>query len=439
MRRKSLLIIRSEFMRRVTSKTFIVTTLLGPVLFVGFIIAIGVISLTSIEDDLFEDQIHRIAIIDETGVLSDLVLSHYIGAHSLIIEDHETALNEMVNGGLDAYILIPEEVLFGNGDPVLYSKEGNFYGIQLAMQSVIDKSLKDYLLSEENVPDHVQSILNRSVFLDLIQLGEDQQEPVYEGEDVEFGYVMFGVILGMMMYIGIMIYGTLILYGVIEERSTRVVEIIVSSVRPFDLLMGKVLGIGLVGFVQIATWMVMIIGGMVLTSLVMAGFIDPMMYGIEVANETQEILSSINMFLPNVTPWMILCFILFFIGGYLLYGALFAAVGSLVDSPQESQTLLIPVMMPLIVSVTFLSSILLNPNSHLAIGLSLFPLTSPAPMMVRLALGAVPTWQILLSLGLLVASIFGSIWVSARIYKATVLTYDNKVSLKTIFGYLRGV
>jgi len=424
-------------MRRVTSRTFILITLLGPALFIGFFIAVGLIAISSVEDGPNGDSVRRIAIVDDTGVLSDLLLRQDIGADSLFVGELETVREGILSGQIDAYIHLSEEVIHGTRQPILYYRDGNRIGDLGILERSIGETVKEYLLSEENISDDVSAILDRLVFFDTITLDQDQQESFGNAADDEIIYFLIGLILGTIMFIGIMIYGSSILYGVIEERTSRVVEVIVSSVRPFDLLMGKVLGIGLVGFVQITTWMIMIIGGMILTSAVMDVFTDPMIYELESTTDTQQILSSINSYLPSISAWMIVWFIIYFIGGYLLYGALFAAIGSLVDSPQESQTLLVPVMMPLLLSIVFLSPILLNPSSNLAVGLSLFPMTSPVPMVVRLALGAVPVWQILLSYGLLILTFIGSISMSAKIYRSSILTYHKKVSFKRIFGYLK--
>ncbi len=439
MSRKSLVVMQNEFMRRVTSKTFILTTLLGPALLIGFFAVIIMISISAVEDS-FEDNSSgenssfRIAVVDETGVLNARILSQGLGDHSLVTADLNSAHEGVLEGLFDAYVRIPSEVISGTGQPVLYSQEGRGLGVRGALGGIIEKALEDHLLADRNVSTDVRSIFERVVRLDTVRLtgeGEEAEAPAQEG------YVILGFVLGMVMYMTMLIYGTLILYGTMEERTTRVVEIIVSSVRPFDLLMGKVLGIGLIGFVQMAVWVLMFLGAMILAGPIIGMFIDPAMYDLPAAATNQEILAAANISMPHISVGLFVWFILYFIGGYLLYGGLFATVGTLVDSPQESQSLMIPLLMPMVISIVFLSPVMMNPDSGLALGLSIFPLTSPVPMIVRMSVSDVPFWQLLLSYGLLVLSFIGSIWVSARIYRASILMYGKKPSLRVIAGYLR--
>ena len=432
MSRKSLVVMQNEFMRRVTSKTFILTTLLGPALLIGFFVIIIMISISAVEDSPEENRSLRIAIVDETGVLNARILDQDTGDRVLFTADLDSAHEGVLDGFYDAYVHIPPEVISGTRQPVLYSEEGGGLGVRGTLGNIIDKALEDHLLADHNVSADVRSIFDRVVRLDMVRLTDEGEEA-----GTPEGYAIIGMVLGTVMYMTMLIYGTLILYGALEERTTRVVEIIVSSVRPFDLLMGKVLGIGLIGFVQMAVWVLMFLGAMIFAGPIIGMFIDPAMYDLPAAASNQEILAAANISMPHISVGLLIWFILYFIGGYLLYGGLFATVGTLVDSPQESQTLLLPLLMPMIISIIFLSVVVVNPDGGLALGLSLIPLTSPVPMIVRLAVTDVPVWQLLLSYGLLVLSFMGSIWVSARIYRASILMYGKKPSLKVIAGYLR--
>lgn len=427
-------------MRRVTSKTFILMTLLGPALLIGFMAAMAMISIYAIEDSLDEPSFTeplRIGIVDETGVLGARIIDQGAGENIIVPVKPDSLNDAMMNGEISAYVHIPSEIITTNVQPVLYSIGGFGYGVRSILSETIERSLKDYLLAQNNVAPEMRAILDRSVFLESLDYAYNEERGVSEEVGSGIGYPILGVILGTLMYIGILIYGTLILYGAMEERTTRVVEVIVSSVRPFDLLMGKVLGIGLIGFVQMATWAVMIIGATILAAPLIEFFIDPAMYDLPANASTQEIMAAVDIPLPSISPAVLIWFLLYFVGGYLLYGGLFAAVGTMVDSPQESQTLIFPLMMPIIISIMFMTPVITDPNSSLAVGLSLFPLTSSVPMIVRIAMGGVPLWQILLSCGLLLGSFLTSIWVSARIYRASLLMYGKKPSLKTVIGYLR--
>ena len=425
-------------MRRVTSKTFILTTLLGPVLLGGFIAVMVMISVSTIEDSLdesFSTESLQIGIVDETGVLGTRIMDQGAGENTIVLIAPDSVEDAMINGEIDAYVQIPSDIITANAQPVLHSRDGGRYGVRLVLSETIERSLKDFLLAQNNVAPDVRAILDRSVWVE--SLAYDEEREVREEAESDDAYFILGGILGMFMYMGILIYGTLILYGAMEERTTRVVEVIVSSVRPFDLLMGKVLGIGLVGFVQMATWAVMLVGVTILAAPLIELFIDPVMYDLPANASTQELMAAADIPIPGISPAILIWFLLYFVGGYLLYGGLFAAVGTMVDSPQESQTLLLPLMMPIIISIMFMSTVIVDPDGSLAVGLSLFPLTSQVPMIVRIAIGGVPLWQILLSYGLLLGSFLASIWVSARIYRASLLMYGKKPSLKTVIGYLR--
>ncbi len=440
MRRKILVVTRSEFMRRVTSKTFIVTTLLGPLLLVGFFAVTIMISLSTLKDDFVgtfgANGMLRIGIVDETGVLGGRIIDRGAGENAALMLIMPDSLdNQMTSGDVDAYVRIPAEMITADESPILYSVDGDARRVQWTLSETIEWALKDYLLAENNISANVRAILDRSVFLEI--LTNDAEEETGEEAEAEEGYYILGLILGTLMYMGILIYGTLIMYAAMEERTTRVVEVLVSSVRPFELLMGKVLGIGLVGFAQMAVWGIMIVGGTVLASPVIGLFMDPATYDLPASATNQEILAAAEIVLPGISPGLFIWFILYFVGGYLLYGGLFAAVGTMVDSPQESQGLLLPLMMPIIISIIFMGPIMIAPNGPLAVGLSLVPLTSSVPMITRIAIGAAPVWQIILSYGLLLGSFLTSIWVSARIYRASLLMYGKKPSLKTLVGYLR--
>ncbi|MXZ16634.1 MAG: ABC transporter permease [Rhodothermaceae bacterium] len=438
MSHKILVVTQSEFMRRVTSKTFILTTLLGPVLLGGFIAAMIAISVSTIEDSLnesFSTEPLRIGIADETGVLGTRIMEQGAGENTIVLIAPDSVEDAMINGEIDSYVHIPSEIITTNVQPVLHSMGGDRYGVRVTLSETIERSLKDFLLAQNNVAPDVRAILDRSVRVESVAYNEERE--VREEAESDDAYLVLGGILGMLMYMGILIYGTLILYGAMEERTTRVVEVIVSSVRPFDLLMGKVLGIGLVGFAQMATWAVMLVGVTILAAPLIELFIDPAMYDLAADASTQELMAAADIPIPSISPAILIWFLLYFVGGYLLYGGLFAAVGTMVDSPQESQTLLLPLMMPIIISIVFMGTVIVDPHGSLAVGLSLFPLTSSVPMIVRIAIGGVPLWQILLSYGLLLGSFLASIWVSARIYRASLLMYGKKPSLKTVIGYLR--
>jgi ABC-2 type transport system permease protein len=220
--------------------------------------------------------------------------------------------------------------------------------------------------------------------------------------------------------------------GVIEEKSNRVVEIIVSSVRPFELLMGKVLGIGAMGLTQMMVWAALVMGGLAGAAPILALFLDPASLGVSADASSQAMAEAAGLSIPTIPFDLIIWFILFFLGGFLLYASLFAAVGSAVEQQQDAQNLLLPVMTPLILPILFLTFILESPDATISVVLSLIPFFSPILMMLRAAITTVPAWEMAAAFGLLVVTFLGMIWLAGRIYRVGILSYGKTPSLREI-------
>ena len=426
---KSLIIMRSEFMRRVSSKTFIITTLLAPLLIAAVIGIFGFIVIVSV--DTVESDSRTIGIVDDTGVLLERILERDSGDHELVRVDAGSARSDVMSGRYDGYVRLPAGLLDGSERPEFFTSGGGF-SIEAYLGRRIERALEDYLLDERNVPDDVREIMNRRVSVESVKL-------TGEGEEAgsTFAYGAVGGFMGILMYMTMLIYGSLVMYAAIEDKSSRVVEIIVSSARPFDLLMGKVLGIGAMGLVQIATWALMILAVLLAAGALVGVFVDPAAYELPPAASSQELLAAADIQIPSISPAVFVWFILYFVGGFILYAGLFAAVGVLVESPQEAQPFLLPVMMPLVLTIAFIMPVTNSPDSTLALVLSLIPLTSPVPMVIRMAVSDVPFWQVLLSYSLLVGGFLGSIWLSARIFRTGMLMYGKKASLKDLVRWFR--
>jgi ABC-2 type transport system permease protein len=258
-----------------------------------------------------------------------------------------------------------------------------------------------------------------------------------------------GYAAGFIIYMFVFIYGTMVMRGVMEEKSNRIVEVIISSVKPFQLLFGKIVGIGLVGLTQIAIWITLgtaITSGVVAfsghgssgvaahTQNVMAG---PQMEQLaasspEAQNKVVEIIGMIGNL--NI-PLIVFALFFYFICGFILYASLMGAIGSAVDSDEDAQQMMLPVTMPLIFSIIILFAVAKNPEGPLAFWASMIPLTSPVTMMVRIPFG-IPVWQIILSMTILLATILGTIWMAGKIYRTGILMYGKKVNLKEIVKWL---
>lgn len=252
-----------------------------------------------------------------------------------------------------------------------------------------------------------------------------------------------GLGLSLLMYMLVAIYGGMLMQGVIDEKSSRIVEVIVSSVKPFQLLLGKVLAIASVGIFQLLLWVIsmMIISSILM--LVMAGMVDPdqVMAMNATGMESELALSEMDKVIGQLQSfnWLILvwAFPVYFLGGFFLYGSLFAAVGASVDNVQDAQQLTLPITLPMLVPVMLVMNIVQNPNSLLATVLSLVPFSSPMAMLVRLSTTEVPVWQVLLSLLLLVGGFLGCIWVAARIYRTGILMYGKKPGFGELWRWIR--
>ena len=423
------IILKSEFMRRVRSKGFILTTLLGPAAMIGFMVVIGFVTVKAMTGDT-----RTIAVIDDTGVLLERLLEEENGQHMLVAAEApvDSVRQAVLRGDFDGYLELPTDLLSGEGRPTYYALDGGGFNLENWLENRIEHALEEHRMSEKNVDPEVLEILKTHVSLNNVKLTETGEE----AGNTEF-YSILGFIMGFLIYIAMLIYGSVVMYGVIEEKTTRVVEVIVSSVRPFHLLMGKVLGIGAMGLVQMVSWAALMVAGMAFAGPIVSLFLDPAALNLPDAASQQEVLAAADITLPSLSIDVFVWFVLFFLAGYLLYAGLFAAVGAMVEQQQDTQGLVLPVMMPIILSIVFIQPVLESPHSPLAVVLSLIPLTSPIPMVVRLAVTEIPFWEVLLSFTLLLGGFIGTIWISSRIYRVGILMYGKKASFKDLVRWFR--
>jgi len=320
-------------------------------------------------------------------------------------------------------------------DSVVMFKEG---GVSLNAQDFINEELnrinRIQLMNEAGInKSQIDSINQSDVNIRSYDLKNNKE--THSEIAMSIGYFM-----GILIYFVIILYGTGVMRGVMEEKTNRIAEVIFSSVKPFQLMMGKILGIAFVGLTQFSIWFILMIG----LNLV-AAFFTMDSHSLAAAGDLQQQLQNNPseyakiMSIVKEQNWLLIgiCFILYFLSGYFLYAALFAAVGSLVnEDPQEAQQMSIPVTMPIIFAFIIMGASLKDPNSSLSIFGSLFPLTSPIVMMARIPYG-VPYWQIILSMLLLLGGFIGTTWISAKIYRTGILMYGKKPSWKEVFKWMR--
>lgn len=429
MTKKIFIVAKNEFLKRVKTKWFVITTLLGPMALVTFIGIVAWVSITSLTS---EDQM--VAVIDETGILFE-GLKDDDGQITFVVTNlpEDSIRQEVIRGVFDGYLLLDAEIIAGGGEATYFSKDGggaSFFSRKL--RNLIRSTVEERRLLEQQVPPEVFEILNARVDVNMVKLSETGET---SGGTEAFAVV--GFMMGFLIYVTMLVYGSVVMQGVMQEKINRVVEIIVSSVRPFDLLMGKVLGIGAMGLVQMAFWAILIMGGVLLSGTVIATFLDPATLNLPASASQDELLAAADFTIPAIEASVFIWFVAFFLVGYLLYASLFSAIGSSVEQQQDAQSLVLPVMLPIILSIVFLQSVVEAPNSTLAVVLSMVPFTSPVTMVVRFAITDVPFWEVSISFLILLGSFFGSIWVASRIYRVGILMYGKKASFGDLIRWVR--
>lgn len=424
------IIARSEYLRRVKSKGFIIATILAPVALLALIaVSVGVGVLTQ------ESGARTVAVVDHTerlgAALAERLPDSYTALLATVPEDSLQA--RVRRGELDGYFVLPRGLLDGEGEASYYSEGGGGFSAQFRLQEAVGDVVRRARLEAAGASADVLDAAEAPVGVRLVALTDEG-----EAEDATWLYAGLGYAMGFIIYIAMFVYGAMVMRGVIEEKTNRIVEIVASSARPFQLMMGKVLGIGAVGLTQFALWVILVLVGIVALGTVLAGMVDPTaLAGADAAAVEDLPIDPSMLTLANVPFDLIVYFLLFFLGGYLLYGSLFAAVGSAVEQESDAQSLQLPIMIPVILPALFLPFIADNPDAPASVALSLVPFFSPILMVVRAAATEVPFWQMGLSLVLLALAFIGTIWVASRIYRVGILMYGKKATFKDLARWVR--
>ncbi|MEZ4702980.1 MAG: ABC transporter permease [Rhodothermales bacterium] len=404
-------------------------TLLAPVILIAMAILPAVIGLAASESEQ-----RRIAVIDETSALFDGLQRH--AADGFVFVRTESPLDSLrdavVKGVYNGYLTLPAGLMQDEGEAVYYSVEGSGLSGESRLERALSRSLEDYRLAEKNVSQDILDILESSIPVRAVKLTE-------EGEQADSAafYSILGYIMGFIIYAAMFIYGAYVIQGVLEEKSTRVIEVMVSSVRPFQMLMGKVLGIGAVGLVQMIAWSLLMLGATFFAGGIASMFLNPADLNLPLDATQEQLLQAADFTIPQIAPRVFIWFVLFFIGGYLLYASLFAAVSSVVEQQQDAQGLLTPIYALIIIPIMFIVFFVESPNSTLATVLSMIPFFSPILMVVRVAVTEVPFWQVGLSYVILMGTFLGAMWLSSRIYRVGILMYGKKPRIKDLIRWVR--
>jgi ABC-2 type transport system permease protein len=429
------LVIQREYLVRVRNKTFILSTILTPLLFAGLITAVTIISVKNLDKE-------KIAVIDNTGILEGNI-------------DNTKALSFEFPKGVDStnYIAKGYTALLytpGNGTTgyKLVSKKQFGLVAESQLEDKINETLENQLLKTKYNVDVKELELERK------KAGSAKIDQTYqEGSEVKKGNsglaYAIGYGSGFLIYITLLIYGTMVMRGVTEEKTNRIAEVIVSSVKPFQLMIGKIIGIGAVGLTQFLIWIILLVG---LTTAATAFLPKETMQqaqestqqmpggNVQAAGGAAAGFADFTNTLGQANWFLIIgCFLFYFLFGYLFYASLFAAVGSTVnEDAQDAQSLQLPITMPIIVSIIIMINAITNPSGSLATWASLIPFCSPIVMMARIPFGVpgtVPYWQLILSMVLLVAGFLFTTWVSAKIYRTGILMYGKKASWKEMWKW----
>lgn len=428
--RRIWIVAKNEFLKRVVSKWFVFTTLLGPIALVLLFGTIGYMTVQSMEG-----VTKTIAVLDRTGRLGDAIAMESDEQVTFVPMSipEDSARRAVLEERFGGYLVIPDSALGGVGEIVYYSTEGGLGSIfNRRLDNVVNRAIEDLRLADAQVSPEVLAILESDLGFSSVKLTREGEE----AGNAEL-YAVVGFIMGFLIYIAMLVYGSVVMQGVIEEKLSRVIEVVVSSVRPFELLMGKVLGIGAMGLVQMVVWAGLMAAGTVGAGAIVTFFVSPANLGLAADATDDQVLAAMDLQIPSIGPDVFVWFVLFFLVGYLLYASLFAAIGSAVEQQQDAQGLMLPIMLPIIFSIIFMQGVVENPGSTLAVVLSLVPFTAPISMVVRVAVTEVPLWETALSFLLLVGTFLGSVWLAARIYRVGILMYGKKASLKDLARWIR--
>ncbi|WP_396638486.1 ABC transporter permease [Maribacter sp. R77961] len=436
------LIIRREYLAKVRNKSFVIMTFLSPILMVGMILLIAY--LTKLNDN--EKRV--ISVLNESDYFSNSFLTtdttSFVSFRDLSLEE---AKDSTLNMGYYGLIYLPNE---SNLEKVakrsfFYSKESPSTSVLEKLERLFKDRLRRERLRELGISAEQYSEMDSSYEINIATFsGQQNLKGINEIKAIiggGFGYLI-------MMFI--IIYGGFVMRSVIEEKTSRIIEVIISSVKPFQLMLGKIIGTSLAGITQFGIW---IVSGTLLLVIAMTIFdIDPATISGGGLNPT-----GVNSGIPSADttiqlyaqelfdiPWVMLItfFLIYFILGYLIYSSIYAAIGAAVDNETDTQQFIFPIILPLMLAIYVgFFSVFSNPHGPIAVGFSLFPLTSPIVMLMRLpggiGEGGVPLWQLISSILILIATFIGIVWLAAKIYRVGILMYGKKPSYKELFKWLK--
>ena len=446
--KKVWLIIQREYLTRVKKKSFVIMTFLGPILMASVWIVPLLLASRSEGTKIIE-------VLDETGLFYEEFKETNEAKFLYITDDLQTAKENLGKSESFAILYIPKSNYSTPKAFYLYTYKKPGLGLKMYLQESANKILENKKLQDVYGIDE-ETLASVKSNISLVVEDIETSRKSY----TEISWAL-GFIGGMLIYFFIFMYGAQVMRGVIEEKTSRIIEVIVSSVKPIQLMLGKIIGIAMVGLTQFLLWIVLTLGIVTAFTAIYADQIDQYKMGEQPMSSPGQLFPSDAMGMPDTQQGLdalssdenigqiidvffsinygviIFTFLFFFVGGYLLYAALFAAIGSAVDNEADTQQFMLPVTIPLIFSIIIgLSFVLNNPDGKVAYWLSLFPLTSPIIMMIRVPFGVNIYTDLIPSMVLLILGFLGTTWIAAKIYRTGILMYGKKVSYKELWKWL---
>lgn len=410
------LIIKREYLVRVRKKSFIIMTILGPILMAALLIVPTFLAT--------QTQENRIIALNEDANYN-LEDSEFIHFTTIPTSEAELLKTDFSESPFYALLYIEGENF------TLYSNQQISLSVSKSIEKQLERLIEHEKLKLLGIDLQILEDANTEINITTKIISEDGNTSNSQAE----ASMGIGFISGILIYMFIFMYGTMVMRGVIEEKTSRIVEVIISSVKPFQLMMGKILGVALVGLTQFVLWILLTI---IISTVAELAFLDANVMATEMNSSDQSvILAQVAELTGGINLLQIfLAFIFYFLAGYLMYSALFAAVGSAVDAEADTQQFVLPITIPLILSFVLITPIMENPDGTLAFWMSMIPFTSPVIMMVRLPFG-VANWELALSIGILIASFIATTWLAGRIYRTGILMYGKKATYKEIWKWLK--
>lgn len=431
------LVIKREYLTKVRNKAFIIMTILSPIIFMGLFALVGYLS------QLNNSKERTISVLDESGLLTDVFESKdnltYILLDDMSLEAAKKEVEEKEQYGL-IHIEDYQDLSVVANSIRFYSEDSPSLTLITSLESELENKFRDLKLLQAEVDmDKLKASETN------INIGQESFLGEKSSKEDNIMKLAFGGFAGYMLFMFIIIYGNMIMRSVIEEKTSRIIEVIISSVKPIQLLMGKIIGTSLAGITQFVIWV--ILGGVLMIVVTAIFGIDMselqgqqqemMQQMIDSPEANMEIQTWIEAMLNLPIANVLVAFVLFFIGGYLLYSSLYAAIGAAVDNETDTQQFLMPILIPLILAVYVgVFTVIEDPHGTVSTVFSFIPFTSPVVMLMRIPFG-VPIWQQLVSLLLLVGTFLFTVWFAAKIYRVGILMYGKKPSYKELYKWLK--